>query len=259
MSNAEKALVINDLHFPFQCSRAIEVCLKVTDKFKPDTIFINGDLVDQWEISSFVKNPSKFAKNNLAGEINEARLWLTQLRKRFPLAKIIYIFGNHEYRWLKYIAANARSLSGLRGLTLEDQLDCPKLRIEVINSGNRESSYLWGKLLIGHFDRVAKNSAYTAKALIEDKGISLLQGHVHRGGSHFKRVYDRDIVGYENFCLCDRNPEYVDRPNWQLGFSLVYKDSVSDSFYVEQHPILEIKKGKSLHYQTWYNGEIFKG
>jgi len=80
----------------------------------------------------------------------------------------------------------------------------------------------------------------------------LIQAHTHRGGSFFKKVYDRVVVGYENFCLCDLDPPYVDRPNWQQGFSIVYKDLKSDLFFVEQHPITE-KGGK---YRVFYNGEV---
>jgi len=30
------------------------------------------------------------------------------------------------------------------------------------------------------------------------------------------------LVGIENFCMCSRRQTYVSRPNWQLGFSVVY-------------------------------------
>ena len=252
----QRALVINDLHIPFHCRPAVELALRVGDSLAPDRIIINGDLLDCWEISTFVKHPLRRAKNNLADEVADARGFLTGLRKRFPKSEIMLIYGNHEYRWVKFIAAHAQELAKLRGLTLAEQLDCEALQIKVVDSGNRESSYQWGKLLIGHFDLARKHSGYTARGLVEDKGVSLIQAHCHRGGSSFKRCWDRDIVGYENFCLCDRNPEYVDRPNWQLGFSLVFKDSASDFFYVEQHPISEIAKGGKMTYRTWYNGEV---
>lgn len=254
----EKALVINDLHFPFENPRAIALTLQVAKDLEPDTIFLNGDIIDCWQISRYVKNPKHATKDGLAYEVDRARSFLTGLRLQFPKARIIYIFGNHEYRWAVYIANQARELYGLKGMTLEEQLDLPDLDILVVNSGNRENSYLWGKLLIGHFDRVNKHSGMTAKNLLEDKSISVIQAHTHRGGSSFKRLYDRDIVGYENFCLCNRNPEYVDRPNWQLGFSIVYKDVKSDYFYISPHPIAEIKSDTYTHYKTFFNGTLYQ-
>lgn len=253
--NFYKALVINDLHFPWENARAIELALRVGDELKPDIIVVNGDLMDCWEISHFVKNPRHASKANLKAEILTARGFLRDLRNRFPKARIIYTFGNHEFRWAVYISKQAKELFGLKGMTLEEQLECREQNIEVVDSGNKENVWRWGKLLIGHFDRVNKHSGYTAKNLLEDKSISLIQAHTHRGGSSFRRLYDRDIVAYENFCLCDRNPQYVDHPNWQLGYSIVYRDKKSDFFYVEPHPIVEV--GRKL--LTFFNGKFFEG
>jgi len=250
----ERALVIGDLHIPFEDQRAVELAIGVADAFRPDIVFLNGDILDCWLISRFTKNPALERENNLHAEFARGRALFSNLRKRFPLAQIKWIFGNHEYRWARYIADNARELHGLKGMTLAEQLDCAAHGVEVIDSGNKENSYLWGKLLIGHFDRISKHSAYTAKLLLDDKSISLIQNHTHRGGSSFRRLYDRDIVGYENFCLCDRSPNYVDRPNWNLGFSLVYKDRDSDFFSVDQHPILARGHNGRTTYQTFFHG-----
>lgn len=254
----EKTLVFNDIHIPFENSRAVNLMLGIGQELNPDIVVINGDLMDCWEISRYVKNPDLHSSANIKYEIERTKGFLKELRYKFPKARIIWIFGNHEYRWSVYIGNNARELHGLKGLSLEEQVETKESRIEVINSGNKESVWQYGKLLIGHFDRVNKHSGYTAKNLLEDKSISLIQGHVHRGGSSYRRLYDRDIVAYENFCLCDRNPTYVDHPNWQLGFSVVYKDLESDFFYVEQHPIAEITNGKRVKYKCFYNGKVYE-
>lgn len=253
-SQFEKALIVGDLHIPFQEKRAVNLMLRVAQDLQPDLVFLNGDIMDCWQISRYVKNPKLHDQANIQLEIEQTRSFLQRIRYMFPRAKFLYTFGNHEYRWSSFIVNNAKELYGLKGMTLEEQLELADLDIKAINTGNKENSYLWGKLLIGHFDRVNKHSGMTAKNLIEDKGISLVQNHVHRGGSSFKRAYDRDIVGYENFCLCSRNPDYVDRPNWQLGFSIVYKDKHSDFFYLEQHPITEVA-GERL--KTFFNGKLY--
>ena len=247
----DKALVINDTHFQWQNDGAIEIALKVGQKVNPHVIFLNGDIIDCAEISKFDKNLDHSDRNDLGSELESVRVFLKSLRKRFPKSRIVYIFGNHEYRWNVFIAKRAPELHGLLGMTLQDQLELHQNKIECIYSGNKESSYLWGKLLIGHFDAVNSYSGVTAKNLLDRKGISLIQAHTHRGGSSFKRLWDRDIVAYENFCLCDRSPAYVDRPNWQLGFSVIYKDKDHDHFSVEQHPIVETASGEL---KASYNG-----
>ena len=249
-----KALIFNDLHIPFHDPKAVELTLKVGEMLDPHVIVINGDLGDFWEISKFVKHASLLPTATLSKEIEMSKQFLKNLRKRFPDADIHYIFGNHEYRWDVHIDTHAREFVGLKGMSLAEQLELDSLDIEHHYTGIRESSWLWGKLLIGHFNKVSKHSGYTAKMLLEEKGISLLQAHTHRGGTHYKRVYDDILVAHENFCLCDINPCYLDRPNWQQGFSIVYRDAKSDLFWVEPHPIVK-REGK---YRVFFNGKVIE-
>lgn len=248
----ESALVINDLHFRFQDDKAIEVALATGELADVDKVILNGDVADGWQLSDFPKYPSLEDRGSVGKEIQAVRQFLKSLRKRFPDADIKYIFGNHEFRWDRFIAQHAKALYGLEGLSLAEQYHLDELGIELIYSGNKESEWRWGKLLIGHFDRVTKHSAYTAKLLLDDKGVSLIQAHTHRGGSHFRKLDDRILVAYENFCLCDLDPPYTNRPNWQQGFSIVWKSIASDLFHVEQFPIVQ-SKGK---YQTMFGGEV---
>lgn len=250
----ESALIFGDYHIPFQDDKAIELTLKVGDALKPDLIIINGDGGDFWEISRWEKSPAIRGRAALAHEIKLHRTFLKDLRQRFPFARILYIGGNHDHRLHSYIVSNATALYGLEGLSLPEQLHFAENGIEWIYKEQKEASWMWGKLLIGHFNRVSKHSAFTAKALVEDKGVSLMQNHTHRGGVFFKRTYDRTLVGYENFCLCSLSPPYLDHPNWQLGFSIVFKDKATDLFHVDQYPIVNIDNT----YRTLYKGKVFE-
>lgn len=253
----ETALVINDLHIPFHDPAAVQLALEVAEAAKVSHIYINGDLLDCWDISKYHKSPAQADKANLKREIGQGRAFLANLRARFS-CPIDYIYGNHEHRWEVFIVSKARELVGLDGLTLAEQLRCKEQDIQVHYSGLKETFIRHGRLLIGHFDSVNKHSAYTAKNLLEKHCISGIQGHTHRGGSSFKRLFDRDIVFYENFCLCDRNPCYTSQPNWQLGFCLVHTDTKSDFFYVEPKPIVETPGPKAKKtYRVYHNGKCF--
>jgi hypothetical protein len=75
-------------------------------------------------------------------------------------------------------------------------------------------------------------AAYAAKVLVEEKGVSLLQGHTHRFGVHARTTVDgRVLLGIENFSMCSRSQSYVSHANWQLGFSLVYFRPESERFH----------------------------
>lgn len=239
MKQLEKSVVIGDLHTPYEDKKAVKKVLQFIQYFQPDNIFINGDLIDCLDISRFDKPLERH--QDLATEIEETRYILLQLRSSAPKARIIYIFGNHCFRLQSYISRNARELYGLKGLTLEEQLGTKDLDIDVYNNHTKENYYQYGKLLIGHFDKVNKYSGMTAKNLLEDKGMSVIQGHTHRLGSSYKRTYDGQKGAWEGGCLCDLNPKYCNMPNWQLGFLTIHKDKNSDQFKVTPVEIIDYK------------------
>ena len=234
----EKSVVIGDLHIPFHSKEALGLTMDFMRMFKPDKIFINGDFLDCWAISSFAKPP--YIDEKLCDEIQEGNFILGDLLK--ITKDITFIFGNHEYRLENYINKNARELYGMSGLTLEEQLRLKERGIKIVNSHNKENYFKYGDLLIGHFNKVSQHSAYTAKALLDKYGLSLIQSHTHRGGSHFKRSEEGVRVAYENFCLCDLDPSYCLKPNWTQGFSTIHK--VKNRFFVTQ---VHIFNGKLMY------------
>jgi hypothetical protein len=77
---------------------------------------------------------------------------------------------------------------------------------------------------------------------VEDKGVSLLQGHTQRFGAHARTTVDgRIILGIENFSMCARQASYASYPNWQQGFSVVYLEPKSGRF--QWYPIMIQKDG----------------
>ncbi|MGH7711700.1 MAG: hypothetical protein ACREOG_10480, partial [Gemmatimonadaceae bacterium] len=92
-------------------------------------------------------------------------------------------------------------------------------------------------IYIGHFSKTAKHGGYAAKALVEDKGVSVIQGHTHRFGAHGRTTVDgRVLLGLENLSMCARQAAYVSHPNWQLGFAVLYLDRKSGR--VQWYPIV---------------------
>jgi UDP-2,3-diacylglucosamine pyrophosphatase LpxH len=238
MDNIERAVCISDLHIPFQDKTAVQLVLKFISQFKPDYVFLNGDIIDCWEISRFDK--PLFIDSRLKDEICATVIFFDELRQASPNSRIIYIYGNHEFRFERFIAKNARELAGLMGLTLKEQLCVATFGIETVDSHQKENFYRFGQhLIIGHFNKVNKNSGYTAKNLLEEKGISVIQGHTHRLGSSYKRDFEGVKGGWEGGCLCDLNPPYIQLPNWMQGFITIHKDKKTDFFKVTPVEIIE--------------------
>lgn len=118
--------VINDLHIPFHDPHAISVALDIIEDYRCQNIYLNGDVVDFYNINSHgPKHPA--VGTLLEDEISRTRIWLKDLRKRFKKQNIFYLFGNHEHRLERYILNNARALYGI--LQLETILDLKNLGI----------------------------------------------------------------------------------------------------------------------------------
>lgn len=244
----EKSIVINDIHIPFHDPKVIKLLFRFIKWFKPKKVFINGDLLDCWAISKFDKNPKD--GTSLNDEIRIGRKFLQDLRALDKDMDIIWIYGNHEYRFQQYLISQAPELIGLNGLSLAEQMNVKDYGVKVVFSGLKESFIPYGRLYIGHYNKVAKHGGYTVKSLIDDKGVSVIQGHTHRFGSHLRTLLDGTVLGgWENACLCSLRPNYVLNPNWQHGFSVVWKKK-NGRFMVEQVPI--------IHYKFFYGGVEWK-
>ena len=238
--NYERCVIANDFHYPYQDDKVIKLWFKFLEDFKPDTVIINGDLLDCWALSKFDKNPKEGRK--FKEEVDMGESFFQELRLTLPKAHLVYIFGNHEYRLQKYIVQQAPELIWFEGLSLQDLMHLHKYDVEVVNSGLKESFYQYGDLFVGHYNKVSKHGGYTVKNLIDDYGVSLLQAHTHRFGLHIRKTLDnRWIGGYENGCMCNLSPSYMLSPNWCHGFSVVFKEKNDGRFQVVQVPII---KGK---------------
>ena len=236
----EKCVVANDFHIPYEDKKVIKLWFEFLEDFKPDTVVINGDLLDCWELSRFDKDPRRGIK--FKEEIQKGEEFFAKLRETLPKAHIVYIFGNHEFRLQHYIIKNAAALIYFNEISIEDFMHLKEYGVEVVNSGLKESYYKYGNLYISHFNKVSKHAGYTAKTLVDDKGVSVMQAHTHRFGLSIRRhLNDEYLGGWENGCMCDLSPSYILSPNWCHGFSVVYKEKKDDRFQVVQIPIIKYK------------------
>lgn len=241
---AQTMMVYGDTHIPYQDDKVLKLLEVFARDFKPDIIVHGGDLLDCYQLSTFdkmEKSPKSFGE--------EIRLGHAHLKKMRKYCKEMdFIEGNHEWRLQRYLAKDADKFRGLvRAGTDEEVLTLPYLMnfedldVSYVPMIGRESYKRYNDLYVGHFDRVAKHSGFTAKALVEDKGVSVIQGHVHRMGKHYKTTLVGELVGIENGCTCNLHPSYIQTPNWQHGFSIVYLDENGRRFTAYDIPISDYK------------------
>lgn len=226
------AVVINDLHVPFQDKRVLGQVLRFIREVQPDTVILNGDILDAYSLSTFVKSSKR--RVTLADEINAAKTVLKDIREAAPNAVVHFTEGNHETRLRRYLDSNSPALATLPCLRWESLLGLDDLGIQWHGT---EGFKLNRSFLVLHGDRVSKHAGATARMEFERHLVSGISGHTHRAGRHDVVGHSKDFHWVENGCLCELNPEYISgKPNWQQAISLVEYNR--DRTHVRLIPIL---------------------
>ena len=174
-ADGQRLLIMSDIHFPFQDDLALHSMLDFSFEYRPDIIVLLGDIIDFYQISTFVKNP---AKKSVKAEILETKKFLTELRYHFPDARIIYKTGNHEDRLEKYIFQNAKEIHDLISELLPNELGLKDLKIEYMSE-----PFAIGKLWFLHGHEKpggAYNPEYICNVIWQYVHDHFIVGHFHR-------------------------------------------------------------------------------
>lgn len=164
-----KFVVLSDIHFPYQDDKALKAVYKFLEQHPVDTIILNGDILDFYDVSSFDKDPSRI--NSLQKEIDMANKFFSQLRKRHS-GRIIFIGGNHDADRLERYLKKHPELYSLNALKIDRILNLNEYGIDFYRD-----EFRLGSLKIIHGDMVRKFSAYTARGELEKHDTSGISGH----------------------------------------------------------------------------------
>ena len=124
---AKKLAVLSDIHVPYHSISALECALDKISEEKPDAILLNGDTVDFYGLSRFMKDPRK---RSVAHELQALNEFLDVLQQ-FG-AKIIYKLGNHDERYEHYLMHKAPELLGIPEFKFENLLKAGERKMDVV-------------------------------------------------------------------------------------------------------------------------------
>jgi len=240
------AAIIGDTHNPYQDTEVVKTVEDFLEQLQPEYLIYNGDINDFYQVSVFSKDPARLGK--LQSDIDISTAMFKRHSMTMPNTKKIFVEGTHENRWFKYLQDKAPAVSKLRSTNITELYKLDEFDIDYVPF--ERGVLVNGTFLILHGDIVSAHSSYTARRHYEKHGGSGICNHTHRLGSYYKR--DRfGIWGWwENGCLCSLNPDWIQNPDWQQGFSLVhFKDN--GRYWVEQLPVLD---GRFI-----YGGDIYGG
>jgi len=229
-------LIGSDFHFLFQDNKAISKWLDYGVGNNVGGILLNGDVMDMYQVSRFLKVPKK---GDIQREFEEVGKFLEMLRNKFPNVPIYFKEGNHEERWELNLRTNAPMLFGMEEFQLATILRLAELNIDFITD-KRIIKYSGLNIIHGHEVPFA-SSANGARALYLKTGVSTLASHVHRTSEHVDKNLDGKITGCWTIgCLSGLNPEYALRSNkYNHGWAHVLKDG--DHFAVKNIKLIDYK------------------
>ncbi len=234
-SSIKKVLLLSDLHFPYQDNIAITTALQFAKREKVDCIFINGDLLDFYQLSFHEKDPRK---RSIADELEDCRVFFKGLRKAFPGIPVYYIPGNHELRMERYLRVKAPELLDVEEFRLDVLLRVAEHGIQYIPHGTK---CYFGKLMVLHGD-VMKGSGGVnpARTLFLRLKRHSICSHFHRTTENTAKVFDGDVVvTYSIGALCELEPGYMEQNEHNHGFAIVDMDG--EMFTVQNKKIVNGK------------------
>lgn len=222
--------VLSDIHLPYHDRYALVTALKEIKEVGVDAIYINGDLMDAYQLSKHEKNK---LNRTFKYEVDMTRLFFSEMRSQFPTEDMYFKIGNHDQRFDRYIMDNADQLNGL--IDLADVLHLRDHNVKMVQSMTRTIA---GKLNILHGHELpVKGALNHARAIMMKVSSNVLVGHFHRSD----RSYMRDLEGevhavFGSGCLCKLNPKYMPINNWNHGWTLVHLDK-DGNFEIESKDI----------------------
>jgi predicted phosphodiesterase len=220
--SCDNVLILSDIHFPYQDNTALRSAIKYGIDNGVNAIILNGDILDCYQASRFVKD---IANRNIAGEVEIVKSFLKTLRKLFRDAEIIFKTGNHEDRWKNLLLSQAPEFVGLKGVTLEHNLELDLLGIKFVDDKQLVKA---GRLFIAHGHEIfssagAINVARTFRLKAND---NVCFGHFHRVQDDIARTISDKIMGsFAMGCLCGLSPLYMPINQWSHGFGHIQIES----------------------------------
>ena len=231
-TGCKKLGVFGDVHIPYHDNTALEVMFKKFEEEKVDSIFINGDLLDFYQLSFHEKDPRQV---HFKGEIEAGKEFLAYIRNRFPDIPIYYITGNHENRFERYLRIKASELLDIDECRLDVILHVAEYRIEYLPF---RSKVVFGDYTIEHGDKIpGAGGVVPARTLLMRLKSNSIVNHFHKSSESSQRVFGvgepTNIRAYSLGCMCDLAPEYMEINEWNHGFCIMtkIKDKVSVSNY----------------------------
>lgn len=231
----ERYGVMCDVHLPYHSIKAISSTIDYFLKNDVKHIILNGDTLDCYSISRWEKDPRK---RNFAEEL-EAWFEFADILKREFTGDIVFKVGNHEERYIKYVASRAPELLGVADFEFANILRLRELGIEVVDD---KRPMHFGDLTVVHgheFGESTFSPVNVARGLFLRAKTSSLCGHSHQTSQHQEAdLRGNQTITYSVGCLSDLHPSYRPINKWNWGAAIVSREGADfevDNFRINEN------------------------
>jgi len=217
--SCKRILLLSDIHIPFHDVKSLTKAIQLGIDNKVDTVLLNGDIADNYQVSRFEKDPRK---RSFKSEIEMVKDFLKRIRLTFNKAKIYYKQGNHEERWESFLKRKAPELLDMTEFKFDVILGLNELDISYISD---KRIIKVGNLNILHGHELGSSSfspVNPARSFFLRAKTNIIAGHHHQTSEHIEHdINGNHIKAYSTGCLCSLVAEYMPLNKWNHGISLI--------------------------------------
>lgn len=223
-----------DIHVPYHNMAALTAAISFCKKEKVDAVLLGGDFWDFYQLSRFLKDPTK---RHFSEELKSGTTIINIIQKELD-CKIYFKYGNHEERYDHFLFQKAKELIGVEEFALDELIKKRLPNIEIIKD-KRIIRTNGLNIIHGHeYTQGVFSPVNVARGLFLRGKTSALQGHSHQTSEHTESDMNGKITTtWSVGCLCELHPEYAPLNKWNHGFCIVDLDG--NSFDVRNKRILK--------------------
>lgn len=216
---ANNILWLSDVHIPNQDNEAIELALNYGVKNKINTIVLGGDILDNTPFTNHDSPPP--SPEDTVDFFDYCEIFLGRLRTLFPKAHIVWIEGNHDNWYVRYLMKKAPMLFNDHYYRLPQRLNLKHYNVDFYEQNVVVRA---GKLHMVHGHTIIRgfgSPVNAARGVFTKAKSSMIIGHVHTTSEHSEgNIKGEDIGCWSTGCLCTLAPDYdPHNTKHNLGFA----------------------------------------
>jgi predicted phosphodiesterase len=241
-TSSNNILWLSDIHFPNHDIEALTAALDYGKKMKVNCIVLGGDILDNEPFTNHDAPPP--SKDDVIEWFDMVEDFLDMLNNHFPKAHKVWLEGNHDNWYVRYLMKKAPVLFGDEYYRLPQRLNLKNKNVEFLE---QHKILRAGKLQLLHGHTLVKGfiaPVNPARGVFLRTKSSTLIGHVHQNSYHPERNMKGEIIGcWSVGCLCTLSPDY-DPHNTKHGNGFAHITTEKNGNFNVQ--LKEIFNGKIL-------------